>query len=541
MKRLPALLIRLAGGDPALVLPLLAALRKDARGQHEILRTRDARRFMLSPDGMHILGLVLAGLGSVGLVFAFILGPSAGKPLLGPIVLCFAQVVFLSWSIVGQVVPALLCDDDELALGWWPLSRRDVLLARLGTVLVPALEMTAALALAPLVTFVITGRPPVLAAALLAFAVLLQTMVVAMAAAVITSGLVRAVGPRQARRLAAPLVDGNLAALPLLLLPFGDRLLRLFSVHPAVLDWLPPVWFARFGDPLGGPVAWRGMGLALALSAAFGWAGWRLAVPRIGSPVAVAPEPAGRRRRHWADLLPLLLRPWLRGREGWVTGRLLAAHLRDDWRFAANALLNVAVLGSMLWFYSRPHGSSGDPTRDLLFGGGQMLLIMAISIPFLIAFSSTPRALWIVALADLDPAKLLAAQRGLVRGLTLVPLLVVMALRGVNLGVPWPTLMMTLGIVALESELLVLISQRAQPLLAFSRGYTRDQSSHAVLRGLVVMGVLLVAFLANFAAASMATARMALLGVLPLLIFAMRRVVDRHVAGSRLNVAEILG
>ena len=541
MKRLPALLIRAAGGDPARVLPLLAAMRLDAHGQHEILRTRDARRFMLSPDGMHILGLVLAGLGSVGLVFAFILGASRGQPLLGPIVLCVAQVLFLAWSIVGQVVPALLCDDDERTVGWWPLSRRDMLLARLGTVLVPALQMTTALALAPLAAFVFTGRPPVLAALLLAFAVLLQTVVLAMGAAAITSGLVRLVGPRQARRLASPLVDGNLAALPLLLLPAAEPLMRFVSRHPTSLDWVPPVWFARFGDPFGGPAAWRGMALALALSAVVGWVGWRLAAPRTGSPVAAAPEPAGRRRRHWTDLLPLLLRPWLRGREGWVTGRLLAAHLRDDWRFAANTLLNVAILGAMLWYYSRPDAAGGDATRDLLFGGAQMLLFMAIAIPFLIAFSSTPRALWIVALADLDPVKLLAAQRGLMRGLTMFPLLAVMAFRGVDLGVPWPTLAAALIIVALEGELLVLFSQRMQPLLAFSRGYTRDQSSHAMLRGFLLLGVLLAAFAANFAAASQATARLALLGILPLLIFAMRREVARHVAGSRLNVAEIVG
>jgi hypothetical protein len=540
VRRLSALAVRAAGGNPDVVLPLLQALRQDARGVYLQLRTRDPRGFRIPPEGMHLFSLVLAGLGSVGLLFAFIVGAQRGQPLLGPAVLCVAQVVLLAANIVGQTVPALLLAEDERTIGWWPVGRRDLLLARLGTVLVPALQLSAALAAVPLMALVFTGRPLVLAALLLLIAVLAQTLVVAVGAAALTAALVRAVGPRQARRLAAPLVDGNLAALPLLLMPAMGPLSKFFNAHPGAVDWLPPVWFARFGDPLGGPDAWRGMALAAALSLLVLTAGWRLATPRIGSPTMEAPEPAGRRRSHWTDVLPLLLKPWLRGREGWVTSRLLAAHLRDDWRFGANALLNVAVLGAMVWFYTRPDTDTPNPGVDLLLGGSQTLLIMSMSIPFLIAFSSTPKALWVVALADLDAGRLLAAQRGLVRGLALVPLLVIMAFRGRLLGVAWPSLVVTLGIMACECELLLLLSQRLQPLLPFSRAYTRDQSSRTVMRGLALFGVLLAVALLNLGAAFVAPMRFALLAVLPVAIWYTRRLVARHVAGSRLNVAEIV-
>lgn len=541
MSRLPVLIVRAAGGEPAVVLPLLRALRLDARGLYALLRTRDTRGLRIPPTAMHIFGLVFAGLGSVGLVIAVVVGAQRGLPLLGPIALCVAQVMFLASNLVGQVVPALLCAEDERVVGWWPIAPRDLVLARLGTVLVPGLQLTAALAAAPLVTLMVTGRPPVLAALLLAVAVLLQTLVLAVGAAALATTLVRAVGTRQARKLAAPLVDGNLSVLPLLLMWSAEPLMGFFERHPQVGNWLPPVWFARWGDPLAGPDAWRGMALALALSVLVLVVGWRLATPRTAAPDREGPTPSGRRRAHWTDLMPLLLRPWLRGREGWVTGRLLAAHLRDDWRFGANALLNLVVLTGMLWYHTRPEGDGMDPALDLLLGGTQTLLLMTVSIPFLVAFSSTPRALWIVALADLDARRLLAAQRGLVRGLALVPLMVIMLVRGVNLGAGGWQLFAALALMALECEFLLLLTQRVQPLLAFSRAYTRDQNSQTAVRGMVLFGLLLLVALLNFGASAWAPLRYGLLGALPPAIFGARRLLDRHVAGSRLNVSEIAG
>lgn len=232
MSRLPALIVRAAGGDPAVVLPLLRALRLDARGLYALLRTRDTRGLRIPPSAMHIVGLVLAGLGSVGVVIAFSIGAQRGQPLLGPIVLCVAQVVFLASNLVGQVVPALLCAEDERVVGWWPIARRDLILARLGTVLVPGLQLTAALAGAPLITLMVVGRPPVLAGLLLSVAVLLQTLVLAVGGAALATTLVRMVGTRQARKLAAPLVDGNLSMLPLLLMWSAEPLMKFFGEAP---------------------------------------------------------------------------------------------------------------------------------------------------------------------------------------------------------------------------------------------------------------------------------------------------------------------
>lgn len=539
MSRLAAWCVRTAGGEPAVVLPLLQALRRDAAGVYELLRTRDPKGFRIPPSAMHLIAMIIAALGSVGILMAFVIGAERRLPLLGPAVLCCAQVVVLATSLVGQVAPAMLLAEDERTVGWWPIARRDLLLARLGTALVPALQLTIALSAIPLAALVFTGRPLALAALLLALALLVQTVVMAMGTAALVAALVRMFGSRRARRLAAPLVDGNLAALPLLLMPVMSPLSRFVRAHPGLVDWLPPVWFARFGDPLGGAAAWRGMALAVALTAVVVMVAWRLATPQSAAPVEAAPEPAGRRGRHWTDAVPWLLRPWLPGREGWVTGRLLAAHLRDDWRFGANTLLNVALIGALLWYHTTPEGDGPGPATDLLAGGSQTLLMMSMAIPFLIAFSSTPKALWIVALADLDAGRLLAAQRGLARGLALVPLLAIMAVRGLRLGADPLSVAVMLGIVALEFEFLLLLSQRLQPLLPFSRAYTRDQSSQTMMRGLALVGVLLVVAFVNLGAAFVPALRYVLLALLPVAVWRARSSVNRRVAGSRLNVAEI--
>lgn len=115
-----------------------------------------------------------------------------------------------------------------------------------------------------------------------------------------------------------------------------------------------------------------------------------------------------------------------------------------------------------------------------------------------------------------------------------------MAVRGRMLGVDWVALAVTLGLMAFECELLLLLAQRLQPLLPFSRAYTRDQSSQAVLRGIALFGVLIGVALVNLAAAYMSPVRYGLLAALPVAIWLVRRNVARRVAGSRLNVAEIV-
>lgn len=533
-------LIRAAGGRPAVVRPLATALRREAAGVQELMRTRAPGRFMLTAEGAHILALVVAALGSVGLLLAVILLGGQGRPGLAAVAMSAAHVVFLSVTIVGQTVPAMLRDDDAVIVGWWPVTLRELLLARLGTVLVPALQISVALLAAPLAAFAVVGAPPVGAALLLGLALLAQVLVLALVAASVTAAVIRLAGPRRARRLGALVVDGNLGIMPFLLLPFADRIFAWLRHHPSVVGWLPPAWFAAFGDPLAGPAAWRGMALAAAFTGLTAAGGWRLATRRGGAPVPLAEGPPPRVRRHWSDLVLLLLRPWLRGREGWVTGRLLAAHLREDWRFGGNMLFGVLLACSLLWYYTRADQGDEDAVFGLLMGGSQILMLMAITIPFVTTFSSSPRALWIVALADLDPVRLLAAQRGMIHVLFTAPVLVVFAARGVGLQVPPGTTLLLLVIMALEAELLMLVGQRIHPLMAFSREFTQDQSARAVARGFALVGVFVAMAVVNGLAGAWVWSRWGLAASLPVAVAFAARAVARRVAGSRLNFAEIV-
>lgn len=532
-------LIRLAGGEPAAVRPLTLALRANAQGQHAMLRETTRRQTVLSAESLHLLGLVVAGLTSVLLVLVTVMLRGRGDPPIAAIAICGAHLFFLATSVVGQIVPALLCDEDAGVLGWWPLTRRDVLLARLATVLLPALQTTLALTALPLLAFLFTGRPPVAAMLLLTFAILLQTLVMAFGTAVFTAGAARAMGPRRARRLAALFVDNNLTFLPLLLLPFGRTLGSWVKLHPGVLNWLPPVWFAAFAAPTAGPGSLRGMALALTLTALVGVLGWRVASGGGGAP-ATAVLTAPKVRRHPADLLPWLLRPWMRGREGWVVRRLLAAHLREDWRFAGNLLMIVAVDAVMMWYATRLRHGDRDAAESLLLGGSQALLMLVMALPYMSTFSSTPRALWIVALADLDPSRLLSAQRGMVRGLAIVPILAVFALRALGYGMGPGFVALVLFLLACEAEVLLLIYQWFQPEMAFSREYTRDQSAQTIVRGFVLAGMMVLAMVVNLLAVAYEPVRFALMAGVPLLFWFLRGRLARRVAGGRLNLAAVV-
>jgi hypothetical protein len=533
-------LIRLAGGEPAAVRPLTRALRANARGQHALLRESTRRQTVMSAESLHVLGLVLAGLASVILVLVTVMLRGRGDPPVAAIALCGAHLLFLTTAVVGQIVPALLCDEDAGVLGWWPLTRRDVLLARLATVLIPALQTTLALTALPLLAFLFTGRSPVAAMLLLAFAILLQTLVVAFGTAVFTTGTARALGPRRARRLASLFVDNNISFMPFLLLPFGRTLVGWVRLHPGVLDWLPPVWFAAFAAPAAGPAALRGMALALSLCALVGVLGWRVASGGGGAP-ATAMRQTAKVHRHPADLLPWLLRPWMRDREGWVVSRLLAAHLREDWRFAGNLLMIVAVAAVMMWYATSLRHAGRDAAEALLLGGSQTLLMLIMALPYLSTYSSSPRALWIVALADLDPERLLAAQRGMVRGLAVVPILVVFGLRALSYGMDPGYVAVALALMASEAEVLLLIFQWFQPEMAFSREFTRDQSSQNIVRGFALAGVMVLATIVNLLAITYLPVRVALLAGIPLLFWFLRRRLARRVAGGRLNLAESAG
>ena len=480
LDRLTDAAVRAAGGHPATVRALAAAFRRDDDGRAELTRARNPRNGGISPGAVRTILLVLMGLASV--ILAIVMIKADGPLPLGPLILgCLHWLLAVNW-LVGRAGPALLSDDDRDVLGWWPVSPRDLLLARVLRLLRDALLFAAAAVGVPLLVLLITGKPPVLAALLFAVGMAVQAVAVVFGVFTLMGWLVRRQGRERAKRLAALISDGNFGWIVWVIvinLPLqGDRI----AAHADALAWLPPLWAGLWAAPTSPATFLRGV-LLLSLSTA--------ALVMLGVRVAGAPTPAAAvPRRHgaassrrWTDPIDALLAPFLPGAEGWVTRRLLIAHLRDDWRMVASALAGPIMFAVMLFAAGHDDALDPDATHSALLS-----IRFAFWVPFLAptAFlamlgSSRPEAIWPVALADLDGARLLSAQRRVGRVFLLVPMLGVYGFRALQLGAPGLWALGDAALLALLWENGVLVLQERSRTMSFGRRIGHDQDVKRVV------------------------------------------------------------
>lgn len=537
--------IRLAGGRPEVVLPLYHAIQAAAAGSHEILRQKSRRKFVIPANVLNLLGIIVTVIFSVVLSVTMLIDPSDMHPPPGVLILVGVHWLLLLTMVLGLAGPSLLVDDDHLVLGWWPVTRREVMLARLGTLFKPALQTTAALMAAPLIVYAYVGDPPLVSAAVFGLGLILQAVCVTFGTAAGLSLVVRALGRTKAQRLAALLADGNNFAYFWLILLIAPRAWPWLKTHPELLDFLPPMWFAAFGDLAAGPRSWLMAGIGTGVTFLLVGTGLRLLVAaKAGSEAArvdKVPSPW-----HPSRAVSWLLRPWMRGREGWALRRLLEAHLREDWRFIAG-MVTMPLLMAFFFF-----GMNRETPADLLEADlgltalttveyTHLMIIMAASILHLTAFSSSPRALWVVALADLDTGRILSAQRGLIRGLITVPVLIIYGVKALTLGAPVHVALLDMVILGLQVETIVTVMQPILFVMPFSRGYTNDQSARRILVAFLGMGVALVFVVMNFLYADWGPGRYLVWIVLPLMLLAARMWQARKVRGRRLEMEMVTG
>jgi len=535
-----ARLVALAGGRPAVVLPLYAGIEQAAAGRAEILRQQSRRKRPLTASGFRILILVITALGSVFLSLFMVLSPSDFHPHLGVLILVGVHWLMVMNMVVGQAGPSLLVDDDLQVMGWWPVSRRELMLARLGTILKPALEVTAAMGTIPLLVYLVTGRPPVVSALVLGAGLLIQAVGVTFGVGVVLSLVVRLWGRRRAQRLAALLADGNLFMYIWFLGFLVPRLGPWFSEHLRVLYALPPLWFAAYGD-LHADHFCQLMGLAgTAVSFVLVAVGLRLMVQEDAGRDAHEEETRPS-RWHFSSVVSLLLRPMMPGREGWVVRRLLESHLREDWRFIGGMLTLPVMMAFMFFVLDGTVSRSVDP-EDLRYtaltsiNNSQFLAIMAATVIFLVSYSSSARALWIVALADLDTGRLLAAQRGLIRGLVVMPVLVIYAVKAALLGATPLVVILDCLILGLQVEIIVSILQPFIMIMPFSLSYTNEQTARRIGLAFLSGGVAIVFVALDFLYAAFGPARIAIWAGFPLLLWGAGSWQKRRVAGRRLKM-----
>ena len=534
------LLVGAAGGRPEVVLPLYQGLEKAAEGRNALLRSQSRRRSHVSPYALRMIMLILTALGSVLLAVFMLVGSSEFQPHPGVLVLVAAHWLLVLSMVINLAGPSLLVDDDFQVLGWWPLTRRELLLARLGTVLRPALEISLALGVVPLLVLAITGRPPVLAALGLLLGLLVQTVGLVFGTAAGLALVVRLWGRRRAQRLAMLAADGNSFMGLWLVMLFAPRLVPRLSQHLDLLLALPPFWFAGSGDLGAGPLVWAQLAAGTLLSALMVWLGLRVLAPaghgQVAEPLETRPG-----RWHLSSVISWLLKPMMPGREGWAVRRMLEHHLREDWRFIGGMAGMPVVIIALYFGYRGNSAADLKPgelahTAMMAVGNPHLLMLMASSIIFVSSFSSTPRALWLVALADLDTGRLLEAQRGMIRGLAFVPILAVYGSKAWSLGASWQVVLLDVLILGLQAEITVAILQPILMIMPFSLAYTNDQTVRRIGVGLLAMAVGLVFVVCNALYAKFPDFRVGLWAGLPLCYVLVRFWQRRRVAGRRLRM-----
>lgn len=538
-------LIRLAGGRPEVVRPLFEALEKANAGQNEILRERNTRKTYVSGPVLRILTLVASVLGSIVLTVLMVIKPGEMHPPLGVMILVVVHYLVVMGMVIAQAGPGLLAQDDGHIIGWWPLTRREQLLGRICVILKPALEVTVAISALPLLAFVVTGNPPVLAALVFATGLIVQAIGVTFGVTSALLLMVRWFGRRKAERLVGMVSSGpmNILMLSFMLSYIIDDFFPWVEAHPWGLALLPPVWFAAWGDLTAGTQQFLLADVGLLMSFLMVWAGMRLASSGDAAPQIQSPS-ARPHRFSFSALVSFLLKPLMRGEEGWAVRKLLEAHLREDWRFIGSLMMVPAML--ILFGFGTGDAAASISPEDVEFTAllsSNMLLILIMTGAMVLTsvqYSSTPEALWLVALADLDTTKILDAQRGMIRGLIFIPGGIIYAIRALEIGATWQVTAIDIGILALEMDLMLLILQPWLAQMPFSTGYTSDHSARRVLHGFLFMAVASVFLAADFAYARIELARYILWGILPLLWLFFRLRLKRVMKKRRLQMDVVI-
>jgi hypothetical protein len=400
------------------------------------------------------------------------------RPDLTTFVIAGAHALVCFVLSLALVVPAELADDDARALAGWPITAREIAIARLIATLRPILLASIACVGAPLIAYAIVGPIALVSAVLLAVGIALQAIAIPSATLAFVAGLVRVVGRTGARRVVV-----TLAALALLAI-IGSAIGAAIVAPPKAKDpmpeialpaLLPPAWAAAWGV-LG--IDARAPGRAtLGLLAALACAPLALRLmARRGEAAEASRSIAQVRSAPLVAILSAALAPLTPGREGWVVRRVLAAHARDDWRHGLLRLWPILVATGFAAAVLMPATmriGSGSAWFTPTALAACALVLPAIYAPLaglgLIACSSTPDAAWIVAQGDLDPSRTLAAVRGIVRGICLMPLVVLPSIMLARLSVPAAGLFSSIVLATLTFELSLALFQQRFLVHPFSR------------------------------------------------------------------------
>lgn len=478
MGRTPGALIesaygRLAGflgGNPRQVLLLRRWFARSAQGAIDLNYER-RHGSALNLDMRMIFGFLLVVQFCASIMLAALI--AFLSPAMGVWGIPFAHGFSLIVILVPTATSTLFDDHDLHTIGWWPISRRDVTLARMGLLATPALAVSFAMTAVPLLTFLFVGRPPLLAGIGLFVGIALQTVLFVGATIALAAILMRK--SRKRAKVIFQWIGSSMLMLPGLWSFVAKNVPEAWKAW--VSEWrllLPFGWAASWASWSHDPKAWLGMATGTTVTFAVVRSLRPLLLGHRGE--TIRPRSSRRSSLPLVRLVELLLAPATPGREGRVVRRMLATHLRDDPSTGATfaiAPLLLVVQGLVAYFEPEVGQGFVAPVPPLPFRMSFVLLLGAMMLPLMsiptLVYSACAPAAWVVALGDLDGRKLLAAQRGVARALTLVPFLVGTATIYVKAGASLPVLLGDLVLVALTWEAGAAAAQKLYPVFPFSR------------------------------------------------------------------------
>ncbi|MFQ5719297.1 MAG: hypothetical protein ACE5IK_07085 [Acidobacteriota bacterium] len=479
-------LVRLLGSDASVVRILRHHLARAAEGAAELAVER--RGGGLAPRHLRLFFVVVL----IDMSLALAVVPIVVHPpvLAARFIAGCAALVALGVGLL-RVFSVVLDEADHVAIGWWPISRRDCLLAQLMLLGRDLMGSCALLVALPLIPYTIVAPHPFLDGPGLALGLALQTLAILLAVVSGTLMLQRRLGRQSARRTGRTLTV--LAVMGFYIASFISR------GHPggsswmdgALSAWLPLDWFAAWGVLGGSSTApfVAGMGLALVVLLGMTVPIFQSARDRGGLLEPMGPTP----RRSWMiDLLGGVLAVFTRRREGRILRRLVIAHVREDWRLGVLRYLYAATLGLCVVILATPaHDLAGFvfvlPDQHLPIRGIVVWLSLALASPIVgLLFqqhSEFSDAGWLIATGDLDRRRLAAAQRGVARAVTLAPALLTMFVLWSRAGAPFTLTISDLLLVAGLFELMLRIVQRWMLALPFCRSWYAAASSTLLIIG----------------------------------------------------------
>lgn len=437
--------VRALGADPRRVALLVGAIHADAEGRWKDREAESRGQLRFAPAVIQtvlVVGSVLMSLLAAGLMVAV---PERSAAL-GIIVTVFSGcgVALAAW-IHGAGL--LLVDDDVPVVGHWPVTARDVGVARLWILFRRTMQVAVAFGVIPCVVLAVFVQPWVVVGGVTFVATILQALLGTAFLAAGLYGLRRLLGPRRAQRV------GSIAFLvAFLVFSQGSTLLRdrvpdtmpvWFAEHAPWVALAPPftfvAWPVLFQIPA--PAAATIVLAGLAILFVF----LRLVV-RLIAPAGVAErrEALVSPRNEKSPWIEAWLRPWLPGRRTRLMRLLVLAHVREDRHFLARVLILPVqtLIASAAWLVRNgPTALVADDDGTRIFH----FVLITMAILGFATVTGTPTSglrdtRWVVAAAPAAIGDWAAWQRGLARA--------------VNLGVLLP-LVFVLHVVARSAPALV--------------------------------------------------------------------------------------